>query len=189
MIRLGVDIDGVLADFNTAFIQRVIDINGKDLFPPRPFDIPIWDYPQHYGYTQQETSDAWSSIIRDSKFWQNLPPYADTIESLARLSTTVIAGHDVYFITSRPGVLAKLQTERWLKRHGFLLTPTVLISSMKGKCVSALQLDKYVDDRWENVIDVATTTGAEVYLLDRPWNQRPLTPSGINRITTLSQML
>ena len=188
MTRYGCDVDGVLADFNIAFIQRVIDINAKDLFPPRPFDIPTWDYPQSYGYTQLEVSDAWASIIRDRTFWQNLPAYEDTKKFLAQLSAESIKGNDVYFITSRPGVAAKYQTEWWLTVHGFICTPTVLISSQKGKCVSALQCDKYIDDRWENALDVATTTGSEVYLLDRPWNQRWETPTGIRRISTFNEM-
>jgi 5'(3')-deoxyribonucleotidase len=184
---IGVDIDGVLASFNEGFIQRVVDVTGRDLFPPRPFDIPCWDYPAHYGYTPEETANVWDSVTSDSKFWQNLPAYPDTLVSLTLLSNAAIAGHDVYFITSRPGIQAKLQTERWLKRHGYLPTPTVLISSAKGKCAAALQLDKYIDDKWENALDVASVTGAEVYLLNRPWNQRPAM-SGINRIPVLADM-
>ena len=34
---IGLDVDGVLADFNTPFIARIIQVTGRDLFPPRPF--------------------------------------------------------------------------------------------------------------------------------------------------------
>lgn len=183
--------DGVLADFNTTFINRVVEVAGKDLFPPRPFDIPVWDYPESYGYTAEDTSRVWESIKSDNKFWQNLEGYPDTTESLSRLNDVAISGHDVYFITSRPGVAAKLQTERWLKRHGYLPTPTVLISSKKGLCARALLLDKYIDDRRENVIDVAYSTGMtpppQTYLLDRPWNRTE--GSAMDRVIRISALV
>jgi len=78
---------------------------------------------------------------------------------------------DVYFITSRPGIDAKIQTEDWLYNAGYPHA-TVLISSAKGLCAQALKLDVYIDDRWENCVDVATTSlKTKVFLLDRPWNR------------------
>lgn len=169
-LRIGFDVDGILADFNAAFIQRVISITGKDLFPPRPFDIPLWDYPQHYGYTEEECSKTWDDITADPNFWRNLPSYPGTREVISVLRDFQVEGHEVYFITSRPGVFAKQQTEDWLRSYGFSF-PTVLICSKKGAAAEALKLTHYIDDRFENVIDVlqrnpSTTT----YLLNRPWN-------------------
>lgn len=166
---IGCDIDGVLADFNTAFIQRVIDVTGRDLFPPRPFDIPTWNYPEHYGYTAAEVSAVWASIKLDISFWVSLPPYGDAIQALAMLDERQCAGDEIYFVTARPGLEAKRQTENWLSYYGFR-RPTVLISSQKGLCAQALKLDKYLDDRWENVVDVAAGF-TQAWLLARPWNR------------------
>lgn len=170
MSRLGFDVDGVLADFNTSFILRVIDVTGRDLFPPRPFDIPTWDYPQFYGYTEQEMDTVWKSITADIYFWENLTEYPDTSQALQAISRQSHSGDDIYFITSRPGLRAKRQTEKWLRGHGLSDRPTVLISSHKGLCAAALKLDAYIDDRWENTLDVAQTH-TQTYLLTRPWNQ------------------
>lgn len=171
--RIGFDIDGVLADFNTAFIQRVIKVTGQDFFPPRPFDIPTWDYPQFYGYLPAQVDEVWQDITADESFWLKLPAYPEANEALRRLTQETLVGNDVYFITSRPGAVAKWQTEAWLSAHGFDETPTVLISSAKGLCARALKLDLYIDDRWENALDVAVTTGSgcRTCLVDRPWNQ------------------
>lgn len=176
---IGCDIDGVLADFNTSFIKRVISITGCDLFPSRPFDIPTWDYPEFYGYTKDETSAVWKAITADEYFWENLAGYEDAIDVISRLFDHAVNGHaDVYFITSRPGIEAKYQTEQWLQDRAYGNddiydpVPTVLISSAKGLCAQALKLDAYVDDRWENCVDVATTSPkTKVFLLDRPWNR------------------
>lgn len=171
---LGIDCDGVLADFNSAFIDRVIAVTGRDLFPPRPFDIPTWNYPEWYSYTRQEVSDVWEDIKRDPLFWATLPVYPDTTQALRRLETLAYNGADVYFITARPGVRAKAQTEEWLQASGYShQLPTVLVASEKGLCATALGLDVYLDDRWENAVDVAYTP-TRTFLLNRPWNMHPV---------------
>jgi uncharacterized protein len=167
---IGCDIDGVLADFNASFIQRVIDVTGVDLFPSRPFNIPTWNYPEHYGYTPDEVSAVWRSIKADCGFWEWLPPYPSTPSAIEHLEERRYDyGDDIYYVTARPGIDAKAQTERWLMNHG-VRRPTVLISSRKGDVCSALNIDAYVDDRWENAVDVAKTA-TKSFLLVRPWNQ------------------
>ncbi len=190
-MRIGIDVDGVLADFNTAFILRVIKETGKDLFPRRPFDIPTWNYPESYGYTNDEVHAVWTAIKADPQFWLNLPPYADTLQSLSVLSQKSHEGNDLYFVTSRPGINAKSQTEKWLRENGFKDRPTVLISSEKGLCAEALNLDAYIDDRDLNVRDVSDARGqnTKTFLLDRPWNRGfSLEKHFITRIATLSEM-
>ncbi len=180
---IGVDIDGVLADFNAAFINLVIQETGRDLFPPRPFDIPLWNYPEHYGYDQEEIAKVWGVIEHSPIFWQTLPYYPDTYDSAKYLRQQMELGHDVYFVTSRPGLTAKVQTERWLRR--LALSPTVLISSLKGLCAKALRFDAYIDDKWENAVDAART-GTATTLLSRPWNAGYDTASfGIVRTSTV----
>jgi len=191
-MRLGFDVDGVLCDFNTAFILKVVKETGRDLFPPRPFDIPCWAYPQYYGYTEAEETAIWNRIEKDSTFWFNLPTYADTTKSLGAINDRMRWGDDVYFITSRPGYTAKVQTEQWLSRWmpGALLRQnTVLISGHKGLCARALNLDAYIDDRDRNALDVATTS-TRTFLLDRPWNRElDEKAHGIERVTSVEEML
>lgn len=193
-MRIGVDIDGVLADFNTPFIERVIQVTGKDLFPPRPFDIPTWNYPEHYGYTTVETSLVWDSITSDPWFWGGLPAYDTTALDLEVLDRQVCKGHDLYFITSRPGLAAKYQTERWLRNQYNQLQSrpsmfTVLISSAKGLCAAALKLDYYIDDRSENITDVEHCTDATaVFLMDRPWNHTHILSTRCRRVSSVREM-
>ncbi len=189
-MRIGIDVDGVLADFNRSFIERVIEVTGKDLFPPRPFDIPTWDYPQHYGYTNTECSLVWENIKTDDSFWYQLFPYDGAPEFLSKLHG---GHHDIYFITSRPGLNTKSQTENWLEFHHYGMDtevysyPTVLISSDKGGCAKALKLDLYIDDRTENCLDVNhASPGTRTIMLARPWN---VAQPGILRVETLDQFV
>ncbi len=173
----------MLADFHSSFIRRVIAATGQDLFPSRPFDITVWDYPEHYGYTHAETSKAWDSVVRDTRFWEDLDAYPDADKALQRLYNLQSFGHDVYFITGRLGIEAREQTRRWLARHGFPW-PTVLISSAKGLCAKALNLEYYVDDKWENAVDVVDQSPqTRTFLVDRPWNSGHATFAGqIHRV-------
>lgn len=165
---IGVDVDGVLADFNRSFIELVVEETCRDLLPPRPFDIPVWNYPQYYGYTDSEVARVWEIIEQHPSFWARLSPYTDIFDSSIYLRDAMAAGHDVYFVTSRPGLTSKRQTETWLWQQGFP-NPTVLISSAKAAIAGALKFDAYIDDRWENAVGVAGTNTKSV-LLNRPWN-------------------
>lgn len=198
---LGIDIDGVLADFNTRFIRRIVSVTKKDLFPPRPFPIPCWDYPQHFGYTQAETSAVWEDIKRDPHFWQELPAYPGTDEVLDKLYLRQAGGDEIYFVTSRVGVLCKRQTETWLSNHWFD-TPTVLISSQKGAIARALGINAYIDDKYENVIDVAWSQALTVggssthvrsatrtFLLNAPWNAAFGNPEHVTRVSSVMEFL
>lgn len=199
-MRLGIDIDGCLADFNSAFIDRIIAITGKDLFPPRPFEIPTWDYPQFYGYTREDLVVVWRSIQADTRFWAELPEYPGTAEALKYLNARRVAGDDLYFITARPGAEAKKQTENWLLQHWpmpYAPQVTVLISPRKDLCATALDLDLYVDDRDINVEAVVATRNYDgngkylgertrTYVYDQPWNRdMDEAHKGATRVMTL----
>lgn len=190
-MRIGIDVDGCLADFNTSFIERCIRITGRDLFPPRPFDIPCWDYLEHYGYQEHEQDAVWRHIKHDLTFWFSLRPYADApdvISRLRKIEQRLI--HEVYFVTARPGVCVKYQTEKWLGKYsgGNSWKPTVLISKEKGLCAQALDLELYIDDRLENAVEVAKQTPCRVYLLTQPWNTSFCKIGSFTRVDSFNDM-
>lgn len=183
-MKIGIDIDGVLADFNQSFIERCIAVTGRNLFPP-DYIPTCWDYPQSLGYTKEETDAVWADIVVDPTFWESLIPYDEARMFLLQLPE-MVKKHDVYFITSRPGIQAKLQTENWLHYQSadFFWQPTVLICSNKGAAAIALNLDVYIDDRDVNVEDVVECRAirekskgivgckTRVLLLNRLWNEK-----------------
>ncbi len=158
-MRIGLDIDGVHADFAGAFTKLLVKVTGKDLFERGDGkNPPSWDWFFLRGYTKEEVGLAWNVVKSPaSAFWLNL-------EELPGCAATrlvildLLRWHDVYFITNRPGSNAKWQTEQWLRLHLQIDHPTVLLSSEKGLTAKALNLDCYLDDYYVNVDDVVKKT-------------------------------
>lgn len=188
-MKIGFDIDGVLADFNTAYIQLTKQLTERNLFPP-DYKPHCWSYPEALGYTPEEVKRVWTFIKRSPNFWADLTPEPGAA-TLQRLYPDLVLNNDIYFCTSRPGESAKWQTELWL---AVLLgnpvpTPTVLISSKKGSCAKALDLDVYIDDNYDNVWDVAMESpDTRCYLLDREYNRLGPLPDSVTRIPTVDTM-
>lgn len=171
-MRIGIDIDGVIANFYSAYETAVIEeAGGEDKFPAKyPEQLPpVWDWPEHYGYDKMITGRVWKKIKESRSFWGNLGKLPDA-KVLDQSMPWAI--HDVYFITNRAGANAKQQTERWLRERFPIHNPTVLVTPNKGLAAAALQLDVYIDDKGENVLAVEQQSPAtRVYLIDRPYNE------------------
>lgn len=169
--RIGCDMDGVLADFNKAYRERLADVTGRDLIPAG-FVPSTWFYAtEEFGYTKEEDNATWRSITSDVMFWNNLFAYPDAKWFLQTLLHSL---DEVYFITTRPGRLVKLQSEMWLRRLGYV-EPTVLIAKnaeAKGLLAKGLGLTHFIDDRPENCLAVRRhSPSTKIYLLDYPYNR------------------
>src|SRR5512146_482983 len=126
-MKLGFDVDGVLASFIPAYQRLVVQVGERNLFQPGDdSDPPCWHWPEHRGYTKAEMSHVWELITHDPRFWSRLAPREDARTLALVVDQNFQDRHDLYFITSRPGATAKAQTETWLRRHCGIEYPTVL---------------------------------------------------------------
>jgi len=175
-MRIGFDVDGILADFHKQYQALTVKVAGTYLFEPDDVhNPPCWDWPEFRGYSTETMKEVWARIIASPNFWLSLEPHWDRINTLALCIEDLEQSHDVYFVTSRPGQRAKRQTESWLKLYlpynDEAVHPTVLLASAKGAAAKALKLDAYIDDNLDNVRDVLRESpGTRVYLLNRSYN-------------------
>src|SRR5437899_204908 len=122
------DIDGVLASFEHGYAPLLTAESGYEFPNLGKSDWPTeWYWERSVGVTKQQESAVWAKIKASSTFWKDLPAHPGANEFLSWLVTR--QQDDIYFITHRMGHHSKYQTERWLKKHGFLATPTVLMTS------------------------------------------------------------
>lgn len=205
-MRIGFDVDGVLANFSANYAPLLAEVAGRNLFLPGDIENPpCWLWDEYRGYTKAETRATWDVVKASGRFWLDLPPL-NGASTLAMVLPDLQRNHDIYFVTNRMGLDAKWQTEAWLKLHVGVDTPTVLVSAQKGLIAAGLKLDCYVDDNLDNANDVAEKTGPDpavatrTYLLDKSYNRSntrellgnfgngPLDPH-VMRVSTLGQFL
>lgn len=200
---IGVDIDGVLANFTDAYAALLTAKTGIE-FPKNSSSWPTeWYWERAAGVNKADETAVWKDGILSTNFWANLPRLPLAEQTLDLLMLKRWEGDQVYFITTRPGKKAKLLTEAWLQRWGFL-TPTVLIAgseAAKGQLAKALKLDVFIDDKPENCEQVIEATKQQVaydgmmsmepfyeypckvFLVDAPYNRTPQ-PAGIIRVSS-----
>lgn len=167
--HIGVDIDGVLADYVGAFCDLCLVHTGKRI----PRIATTWDWHRQEGGITAAQDEAISLYIKENPmFWHSLEALPEAQEALSKLDT-LAADHSIYFITKRPAN-AKFWTEMWLSTKG-VDNPTVLVvtrDGLKGKLAAALDIDLFLDDKADNCLDVyrSLPPGASVYLYSQPWN-------------------
>jgi 5'(3')-deoxyribonucleotidase len=184
LARIGLDVDGVLADFTSAYVQLMYQITGRgEPALPEDWQPSEWNFEHTLGFGKDIVEITWDIINASSTFWFGLTPLTDI--DLESLSLT----NDLYFITTRPGTSPKQQTENWLKYHFGMTKPTVLISDDKGAIARGLKLDIFIDDRDKNLWAVKGASPAtQCYVLDYPYN-RNVAPAVAQRISSLREVI
>jgi hypothetical protein len=184
MLRLGIDVDGVVADFRTAFraiAERELGIAPDDI---------------EKELSKPEVERLWRNVSAASNWWLDVPAYEpDQIERL--YAQVRRARWEVFFMTSRPpsaGDSVQLQTQVWLERYGFYL-PSVLTtpSGARGELARALRLDLALDDRLVNCLEVISASNAKALMILRapsdPRAGETAEARGIGVVPTLGQAL
>lgn len=173
-MRIGVDVDGVLANFIAAYEDLHILVGG-DLFGARRYPAALpqsWNWVNYppFNYPGGVTATVWELIKDNPRFWQDLATTPE-FEAFKQWYWAAVGEHDIYFITDRSGIQPRKQTERWFQKNG-IPAPVVLVSKHKGLCCHALNLDWYVDDRGENILDVERDSpNTRAVLIDQPYNR------------------
>ena len=185
MLRLGFDVDGVLADFRSAFHTLAV----SELGDKRQSDLEA-------NLSKGDIERLWKAVARVSNWWVELPAYEP--DQIARLYALARRWRwEVFFMTSRPpsaGDTVQLQTQAWLERHGFYM-PAVLTAPAlaRGEIARALRLDLIVDDHLVNCMEIVGASNSKVLHMSRqPVNaeQRDQAESrGIGVVATLSETL
>jgi hypothetical protein len=172
-----VDLDGVLADFNTAFLARLCAVSKWT--PLSRVEFYRWDWPASY-FTPEEQRAAWTTLEEDAQFWGTLGRLPAAHELLRVVERLAEANRiDLVFLTSRPETEAvRCGTERWLRA---VVVPPYRLAFAEDKAAwiaaEETRLGTHViavlDDKPEHVeaIDDVLTWPYMAYLWDTPWNQ------------------
>jgi hypothetical protein len=195
-LRIGFDLDGVLADMEAELVRQAEAIFGKAttgrLAANRsvgPDDLSTADAsdsdPASQATTEQPRDDTpplmklRMSSRQQRRLWHHVETITNFWETLEELEPGVIQRiaaiaadrrWEIIFLTKRPegaGATAQVQTQRWLEAKGFRLPSVFVVRGSRGRIASALGLDVVVDDRPENCLDVVVDSQAHAILVWR----------------------
>jgi hypothetical protein len=196
-LRIGFDLDGVLADMEAELVRQAEIIFGEpmtrrlqeraadsppatpspdmtpDAAPPRQAtaEAALDDVPPlvKLNMTSRQQRRLWQHVESIENFWETLADFEPgVIQRLAAIAAE--RRWEVIFLTKRPetvGATAQLQSQRWLQSKGFTLPSVYVVQGSRGRIAAALGLDIVVDDRPENCLDVVVDSKARAILVWR----------------------
>ena len=160
-LRLGIDLDGVVADFNRGWIQAYNHRFDTRLAPEM---VTTWDSPLELTHFPDMAAFwGWARDHGGHSVFRHLELYPTALETLQALDGD---GHQVVIITAKPD-WAIHDTLQWLAEHRI---PTREIHITEAK--HAVGCDVYLDDapqQLERITAVRSAT-ATVCRFVRAWN-------------------
>lgn len=183
--RIGIDLDGTLADLSTTYREfegqlfgtdsgasdeDILESEREETTETEPATAAVTkERLKQVRADANRQSAVWKAIRETPDFWTMLKPLEPGV--IGELYETAIANRwEVFFVTQRPpsaGATVQLQTQRWLIAQGFD-TPSVLtLSGSRGKAAHALELDFLIDDLPKNCVDVLSDSRCRPILVLR----------------------
>jgi hypothetical protein len=196
-MRIAFDMDGVLADLHTTFVQTAVKLFPEldraliaapevGASPPGDEavseDVPAVDPTVGVAVSRRQSDAIWTHLGGIENFWMGLREIEGG--AVARLASLADERRwDVLFITSRPtsaGFTVQRQTQRWLQQMGFPLPSAYVVHGSRGRVAQALDLDVVVDDRPDNCLDVVLESKAAAVLIWR--GPQAMVPASAKRL-------
>ena len=161
---LGVDLDGVCADYTTAFrplVAQELNVPLSSLPEERSWDFSEW------GLSPKEFEDLHHKAVEDHRMFRSMPVFENASEVLWRLSD---AGVWIRIITHRLYVnwghaVAVTDTVEWLDQARIPYRDICFLGDKPE-----VEADIYLEDAPHNIASLRSS-GNSVIVFDAPYNQ------------------
>jgi uncharacterized HAD superfamily protein len=141
--RIGLDIDGVIANFSDAFQKRF------------GLNLPVHHWEFTYAWRDHK-----HKLVDDEEFWFNIEPLIEGKN---------LPFEPICYCTNR--LIGTRITEQWLEKNNFPCKPVITVNGGKVEKLKEQKLDIFVDDNYDTFIEL-NNAGICTYLWDRPHNQK-----------------
>lgn len=202
LMNLVFDIDGVIANFESGWNPVLAKIAGSDKLPAGWQDDPgfpdIWDWDKR-AYGLDVVREGWKHVATSATFWKTLKPMKGGVEACKRLNT-LQKTHDIFFMTSRPGLAVQRQTCEWLYEQGVNYPNVIVVKHFDDKIplLENLQARLFIDDKldtmelWYNhcyTAGIKTVNPNYFALIDAPYNRDNRTVKGMRVVSDINTAL
>jgi uncharacterized HAD superfamily protein len=187
-MKIGVDIDEVIAETINAVIAFHNEAYGTTL---KKADFSSYDCHEIWGGTEEEAILKWHEFFETDHF-TSISPIAGAYPALLALKQK---GHELFAITARQHLIAK-QTEDWVDEYfpdifsGIYFGNRSGLEGIKRKksdMCTELGITILIEDDLHHAND-CVKHGIEVFLFDKPWNQKEL-PNNAQRVHSWSDIM
>jgi 5'(3')-deoxyribonucleotidase len=188
-MKIGIDIDEVIADFLSGMIDYHNKNYGTNL---KPEDFKSYDFWHVWGGSKEDTI-AKVFEFYESDVFKNLNPIDDSISAVNQL----MSDFEIAIITARPEHISKY-TEQWLEKHfsnkiEIHHTTDFYKNSGKPKKKSDVckenGIDVFIDDSLRYALDCFSDKTKVLLFGNYPWNQCDKLSEGIVRAHTWDDVL
>ncbi len=167
-LRIGIDIDGVLA---SGFATKAAEILGK----PGGWLPDQWNF----GLSRQDLGKLLDQIFAVEDLWLLSPCWEENCKALVNFLADHHNDVELFYITARRACAGyyslQRQTRGWLMKQGLYQSNCTLIiagekASKKG-LIEQLGIRMFLDDHLKQVLEIQAAPACGVFLLDRPYNR------------------
>jgi len=188
-MKIGIDLDEVLAEFVSAFLQFHNEKYGTKL---NKNHFHVYEFEKVLGGTEENAADKAYEFFGTHHF-KNIQPTEGARKAMEKLAK---AGHELFVITSRQSEVVE-DTKNWLEANFPKVFKEIHFTSnkygrtnpniSKTDACKKIGISLLIEDNLEHASSCAAE-GINVLLLDRPWNQGEL-PKNVKRFSLWEEVL
>jgi 5'(3')-deoxyribonucleotidase len=167
-LRIGVDVDGVIADLHKEWLRRYNRDFNDDLTSEEITEWAIDKFVRPIALEKNEDGlPHLFAYLADEDLYKYVPPIAKAREGCEYIRRR---GHDVVFVSSCVRGQADQKVE-WMIRHKFIkpMRGDTLLDFVAASDKSLIAVQALIDDRDKNLRD--SRAGTIRVLFDSPWNR------------------
>lgn len=181
MIKVGLDIDGVLADLVWTFTGLA---HERYKTPQYPIGLqPVWAFKNIL--SNKQSDKIWRTLDENPGLWASAH-IIPTEPEMAYLLT--LPDIEFFYITNRPEASADA-TARWLRENNFPNRNNLFLTPNKEDVINANDIQYMLDDRPRNIFDIEEYCPGCIPMV-RDWlYNRDETLNGITRVASLSEYI
>ena len=187
-MKIGIDLDEVLADFLLAVIKYHNLTYGTKLKRSQFLSYGLW---KTWGGTEDEATQKLCDFY-ETPFFKNIQP----VPSARKAIFTLKQNNDLFIITSRKNDIAET-TQKWINKYFPNIFTEIYFannyfqggdSKTKAQICDEIGIDILIEDSMEYALECVNSK-RKIFLLDCPWNQYPELPQGIRRFLSWDEIV